>query len=292
LLTAARPFPPGSGRNITLSFVTILTAWQRVVRRFQLNLELFELFIRPYPDLPFEIVVCFGRSGASGPPFEQVVTVPRSLQSKVRVVELAPGFGQEFRAPVFPEFVARNVGVRRSRGEFIISSSSDIVPHASVFDAILHRQFTPFTFFRAPRTPIQLDTPLSLYQFIMRQPSEHRQGFAVPSDPAGVTFANSGDFQGGHFSMWALVRGYVESDCTYHVDGMLCADMIWRFPVDLFTKSFVCEFHIEHTRTSTKGHRIRPFVPGTKNRRISEGGFHKRAAWGYAGRLELPPVVF
>jgi hypothetical protein len=292
LLTAARPFPPSSGRNITLSFVTILTDWERVTRRFQLNLQLFDLFIQPFPDLPFEIVVCFGRLNASGPSFEQVVNVPLSLRSKVRIVHLPPGFGREFRSPVFPEFIARNVGVRRSRGEFIISGSSDVVPHASVFDAILHRQFTPFTFFRAPRSSIQLDKPMSLYMFILRQPSAFRNLFAVPSDPGGVTFANSGDFQGGHFSMWALVRGYVESDCTYHVDGMLCADMIWRFPIDLFIKSFVCGFHIAHPQTSAQSHHIRAFISGTKNQKISEGGFHKRAAWGHAGRPELPPAVF
>jgi hypothetical protein len=291
-MTAAQPFPPSSGRNITLSFVTILTAWERVVRRFQLDLQLFELFIRPFPDLPFEIVVCFGRSREPGGSFEEVIKVPESLCLKVRVVHLPPGFAQEVRSPVFPEFIDRNVGVRRSRGEFIISSSSDVVPHPSIFDAILHHQFTPFTFFRAPRRLIPLGEPLSLYQFIMQQPSEFRHQFAMPSNPSVVTFVNSGDFQGGHFSMWALVRGYVENDCTYHVDGMLCVDMIWRFPVDIFTKFFVCEFHIAHVQTSTKGKHLWAFIHGTKNQRINEGGFRTRAACGHAGWPGLSPVIF
>jgi hypothetical protein len=83
-----------------------------------------------------------------------LVHMPRSLESKVRILNLNPSFPREFGSPNFPEYIARDVAIRRSRGEFMISCSSDVILHFSPFDAILHRQFTAFTPFRSPRTEV------------------------------------------------------------------------------------------------------------------------------------------
>jgi len=59
LVASAKPFSPSAERNLTVSFVTIVTDLERVINRFQLNLQVQDLLLSNFSDLPFEIVVCF-----------------------------------------------------------------------------------------------------------------------------------------------------------------------------------------------------------------------------------------
>jgi hypothetical protein len=156
MLDSAIHLPPLEDRVITLSIVTILPDVTRIVERFQRNLDIISLYLQSFPQLPFEIVVCFGRNTESDRPFEKLVTIPTALRGIVRVIPLPRGFASEFHSPVFPEYIARNVGIRRSRGEFILSCSSDVVPHISLFEAVLHRQFTQFTLLRPLESMLRL----------------------------------------------------------------------------------------------------------------------------------------
>jgi hypothetical protein len=120
IIGAARAVPPIGERPITLSIVTILTPLERCVVRFQRSLDVIALYLEDFPELAFEIVVCFGRVSESDPRFSALITVPPILRDTVRVISLPPGFGAEFHSPVFPEYVARNLGIRRARGKFVL----------------------------------------------------------------------------------------------------------------------------------------------------------------------------
>jgi hypothetical protein len=289
LLAAATPFPPSPERNLTLSLVTILTPLPRVVERFRLNLQLLARLLEGYPDLPFEIVICFGKTKDSDPSFWDLVPAPVSLESKLRILNLNPGFAREFGSPNFPEYIARNVAIRRSRGEFIISCSSDVIPHFSLFDAILHRQFTAFTLFRSPRTELKNFSLEKLLQRILDQPTYSSQVFALPGDRNGVIRFCEGDFQGCHYSIWALIRGYVENDCTFHVDSRMSLDVTIRMSTVCFRKTFTKEYHLQHHATSWNSHHLDAWkiLSGT-----DDEWFARRRTWGYAGNPSLPPVVF
>jgi hypothetical protein len=296
MLKNAQPYPPGSFRELTVSFVTILTSNARFTSRFERNLEVIAFYLQSFRDLPFEIVVCYGNMSVNDSSFDSVISVPPMLRPKVRVIRLPYGFGAEFHPPVFPEYLARNVGIRRSRGEFIISMSSDIIPHFSVFEAILHRQFTHYSLFRAPRNAVPFLTAPDLYQQVMAIPRSFSQELVDRMSIAGVMFGACGDFQGCHFTMWSLTRGYVENSCTFHVDARFCADLVWSHVTALFRKTFACEFHLRHVPSSDHGCHFMRVFSRRRTRRggfiLAEGGYHLRPTWGYRGNLSFPPVTF
>jgi hypothetical protein len=292
---SARPYPAGSGRSITLSLVTILTNKEMYVPLFQRNLEVLARYTRNYAHLPFEMIVCWGKMRQDDPPFEKAIKVPSEMLPYLRVIPLPYGFGSEFHPPVFPEYLARNVGIRRARGEFIVSMSADVCPHISVFDGILHQQFTHFSFIRCPRTEVDLAmTADQLCDIAAAVPHRFSQSLLTRDDFDDWVAGCGGDFQGCHFAMWTLVRGYPEGSWTLHVDTRFNAEIIAAHVTWVFRKTFTCEFHLRHAQVSQIGSDpIRIFKDTQKNRgEITEGTYDKRPNWGYALSADFPSIVF
>jgi hypothetical protein len=287
MIAEATPFPPRSGRALTLSFVTIITEWQRVVDRFQLNLETMDIILSKFPDLPFEIVLCFGRkNGSTASVAGDLVRIPERLKSKVRVIELTPYFASELQSPVYPEYAARNVGIRRALGEFILSFSSDIMPHWSIFDGILHRTLTPFSLIRAPRAEIGPAPPAELARHILADRAWSSQQMVRLASYKLAKMYASGDWQGCHFTMWQMIRGYHESHFTYHIDSRMQIDVLFRLPTILFRKTYAQEYHLYHKPTSMRSDHLESWIEGTGSEE-----YESRRNWGHADVPELPPVV-
>ena len=57
------------------------------------------------------------------------------------------------------EFPAKNVGIRRARGEFILTSNCDVFLGRRVIDVLRRRALEPRTLYRAPRHDIDLPAP-------------------------------------------------------------------------------------------------------------------------------------
>lgn len=55
------------------------------------------------------------------------------------------------------EFAAKNVGVRRARGRFVLTSNCDVYLGRRVLDALEHQTLQPRVLYRAPRHDIDLD---------------------------------------------------------------------------------------------------------------------------------------
>jgi hypothetical protein len=287
MIAEATPFPPNSGRALTLSFVTIITELHRVVDRFQLNLETMDIVLSGFPDLPFEIIVCFDtKKRIASSVISDFVHIPQRLESKIRSIHLPRGFASELQSPVYPEYAARNVGIRRALGEFIISFSSDIMPHWSIFQGILDRTLTPFSLIRAPRAEIRPDHSPALARHILSDRAwSSQQMVRMASYKLSKLYA-SGDWQGCHFTMWQMIRGYHESHFTYHIDSRMQMDLLFRLPTILFRKTYAQEYHLYHTPTSMAGDHLESWIDGT-----GPEEYESRRSWGHANVSGFPPVV-
>jgi hypothetical protein len=141
---------------------------------------------------------------------------------------------------------------------------------------------TPVSLRQTFFTKFQSRAPVSSQEFENSNPWDVLNPFAC------------GHFQGCHYAMWTLTRGYMENDCTFHVDTHFSYNLLFRFPTDLFRKTFVCEFHLEHPMTSTQGSHHTRFVDGSPRWRSSftGDGFEARRNWGCATDARLPAVLW
>ena len=74
----------------------------------------------------------------------------------------------------YHEFLAKNVGVRRARGEYILTSNCDVYLGRRVLDALEQRALEPRVLYRAPRHDLNLPVDL------------HAVGWAMLEDPGNL----------------------------------------------------------------------------------------------------------
>jgi hypothetical protein len=79
----------------------------------------------------------------------------RVLRTVVVASEYQAALTQNPRVP-YLEYVAKNVGIRRARGPFVLVTNADILLGREVVDVLASRQLEPATMYRAPRYDIKL----------------------------------------------------------------------------------------------------------------------------------------
>ena len=159
--------------------------------------------------------------------------------------------------------------------------------HRSVFDHVLYGQFTPNTYFRAPRGELREATRKAAVNKIssVRSPgtAQHLVNpCSFSSFYAPLLTAASGDFQGAHWRMWEKVHGYIEGRPVFCVDSMLSIDFMAQ-PSKLLVKTVGPAYHLSHPKTSHKTESIRYtegfFIPHAKSGRLSCDMTYKRDTW-------------
>jgi hypothetical protein len=108
----------------------------------------------------------------------------------------------------FMEFVAKNVGIRRAQGAFILTTNTDIFLSAGVVERLAGRELEANTLYRAMRADVRLGTDLSHADWaLLEDPRNH--GPSKPIRPplyAGAT----GDFLLLDRASYHRLRGFNE----------------------------------------------------------------------------------
>jgi hypothetical protein len=93
----------------------------------------------------------------------ELLRVPADLPFPVRFVEV-PGtlHSRLLHSDVLPLFqmIAKNVGVRRARGQYVLATNIDIVFSTSLVESLAARTLQPFRLYRVDRHDIQSDLPI------------------------------------------------------------------------------------------------------------------------------------
>lgn len=90
---------------------------------------------------------------------------PATPSGRVRVIEV-PGAAHRRlpgsdRIPMF-EFIAKNVGIRRARGEYVLATNADIVFNEELIKSLGSNHFSPQCFYRIDRYDVGRLVPLGL----------------------------------------------------------------------------------------------------------------------------------
>ncbi len=138
--------------------------------------------------IPSEIIFVNYNPITDQPSLQQVLKFPNDLKhTRVRLITVPKNIHKEFcdpavrrKVPLF-EYIAKNIGIRRATGEFILSANPDILIHPRIFEAISKQQLKKQTYYRSDRcdfSKFNLDFSLTDDQ-IFAQLNEHTFKFVV-----------------------------------------------------------------------------------------------------------------
>lgn len=122
----------------------------------------------------------------------------------------------------FQEFVAKNVGVRRARGQYILTTNTDIYLGRRAIETLTRQDLSPETLYRTMRIDLKSHADVShLTWSVLEDP--RNQEIANEIRPPCYTNA-SGDFLLLDRDAWHRLRGFNEvyRVAKIHLDGNFC----------------------------------------------------------------------
>jgi hypothetical protein len=210
--------------------------------RAQHFLDTIDHHIEKVPLADVEIVfVDYATPIANATLLHNVLKIGKSLKGRVRYV-IVPEAAHarvvlRLGKPIsFLEYIAKNIGVRRAKGKFVLVTNPDDLLSLQLFELIAARQFNTFVFYRAVRWDNRADTPYTISDLVrgLNEPWEMRKWdvnqrcenfenrFSVITS-VGEYHHKSFPCGGGDFmllskKMWDAVEGFNEFPANPNVD--------------------------------------------------------------------------
>lgn len=183
------------------------------------------------------------------------------------------------------EWYPKNIGIRRARGEFVLSTNPDILHVDEMIAALARRELKKGFFYRAIRHDTRNNVVFAVNwptgpKRPDASPNEIRQNLprACPWAPNMIAYNAAGDFTMMSREDWFMIRGNPERDYNDSVDGQTLwlahtlglEQIVLPYPI----------FHPDHHRTLNHA-----YVPGWDDNKphAEQNGEH----WGFNG-IELP----
>jgi hypothetical protein len=231
-----------------------------------------------------------------GPRLRDAICWPRGRSfGKVRIIEAPLHVHRRFpnseRMPLF-EWIAKNAGIRRAKGEWVLATNVDIVFSSPLMETIARQPLSPGCFYRARRHHLKTALPAEagcreiericasdwysvsdrhgtykrpacqikrrLWPFFRPHWALRRMVYPWLAGPpewyrmSNAFGAASGDFLLMSRPAWHALRGFPELPLHSHADSLLC----WIATLSL--KQEILPFPIYHQDHSREGHRGRP----------------------------------
>ncbi len=202
------------------------------------------------------------------------------------------------------EYIAKNVGVRRASGHFILATNPDILFSADILAYLCGGRLREDGFYRADRHEFEgqvselasaadnLRTAAATVSapVVYRPQLGHRVEIL---DQGPVYTAASGDFWLAHRSVWRRIGGYLELTTSSHMDSILCHEAVAAGFKQYVLPSPMKIYHMAHSRADRLA---RPRTDLAHWREVVEANASRvhRGNWGLADldlteqRLGLP----
>ena len=113
--------------------------------------------------LPAELIVVEWNPPADRPPLRDALRWPANSLLETRIIQVpAELHGTLKHAEALPLFqmIAKNVGIRRARGAFVLSTNIDILLSNALMDAIAERKLEQGVMYRVDRRDVEADVPV------------------------------------------------------------------------------------------------------------------------------------
>ena len=109
-------------------------------------------------EIPTEIVFVNYNPITENPAIPEIINIPQNLRfTPIRFITVPEDVHEQFndpdkrrKVPLY-EYIAKNIGIRRSTGEFILSANPDILIHPEIFKTISHRNLKKDKYYRCDR---------------------------------------------------------------------------------------------------------------------------------------------
>ena len=135
--------------------------------------------------------------------------------------EIHSTFSNSDVIPVF-EYIAKNVGVRRANGEYILCTNPDIIMSEEMIARLAQRDLSPDYFYRADRYDLVGEVPTDRSALEKLRLCDLLIGEVQRQEPTKDFHYNaSGDFLLMAKSRWFELRGYPEYTTSSHIDSYL-----------------------------------------------------------------------
>lgn len=224
--------------------------------------------------LPCELIVVEWNPPADKPPLGEALTWPeQSEYCDVRFIvfprELHDRYKHAAQLPLY-QMIAKNVGIRRARGEFVIATNIDILFSDELFAFMASRQLDPQRMYRCQRHDVNEEIPLELTQAehleycrnnIVRINSRYGSEDLITGDIVSFHKTDEETVNGvvnlhtnacGDFTMlsreaWFKLNGYPEFDMySFHLDSLLCYMAFYAGYRETDLAPPLLTYHIEH----------------------------------------------
>ncbi len=127
------------------------------IKRLQTSLDWNTRLLEEWK-IPTEIIIVNWNPVPENKPFEQLITfVENRKYVSCKIISVSPEIHQHFvnpelrqTVPVF-EFIAKNAGIRRATGEYILCINADILIHPDVIKFIAARKINTDSYYRTNR---------------------------------------------------------------------------------------------------------------------------------------------
>ncbi|KAK8846327.1 hypothetical protein M9Y10_020336 [Tritrichomonas musculus] len=222
-----------------------------------------------------------------------LMSIPLKLLEKIK---------KEYRITYFPEYFLRNIGLRRGRGRYLISGSSDVIMPPHFFLGLQKHLFSKSFLLRTIRSksnlPFNSNGKLRSNSkftfnnwFILHVKNNFFRNKIVNTvfnfgcnKPCNPRNRDCGDFQGFHRDFWYKINAYYNDHENFNVDSFLSYRLLGMFSPIIYKLMFG-EIHIFHYSQSGKTPQLQNAVYCGLNVNIKEGIFRNKyngtVNWGY-----------
>lgn len=222
--------------------------------------------------IPAEIVLVEWNPLPGGKSLAASLRVPaRSTYATVRVITVPRSVHMRYRYSSMPfyQMIAKNVGVRRSRGRFVLVTNADLLFPDALFSFIASERMREGVLYRTDRYDVSRDMPsgASLAQrlafcrsHILRINARDRTrdltagklhsiyNPLTKSERPRLHTNACGDFQLLDRKHWFSLRGYPEFDIqSLHIDSLFEYMAVYSGIKEEILEYPCCVYHIEHT---------------------------------------------
>lgn len=132
-----------------------------LLRRVQIFLDALVEQAKRY-DLPIELVLVDWNPPPDKPPLAQVLRWPDPGPCRFRVLTVLPEWHRRYRhhaaLPLY-QMIAKNVGIRRAQGEFILATNIDILFSSELMEFFAARRLERGRMYRVDRHDVDADVP-------------------------------------------------------------------------------------------------------------------------------------
>jgi FkbM family methyltransferase len=152
--------------------------------------------------LDAELIVVEWNPPAHRPAIGSVLLLPEPSFCTYRIITVPDAIHQRLRfADVMPFFpmIARNVGIRRARGRFVLATNIEVILSMELVDFLASRQLQPGYLYRADRHDIESDFPadapleVQMTYCASHQLRIHRSAGTYPVDATGSSIVSAED---------------------------------------------------------------------------------------------------